>query len=824
MGSPGERGPLLVAPSTEEDKNVERENEKSGRAPLRGVSCDVKFILRFRIPVLLGFLAVTVLLCLQLGNIRLAQDPLGSMYPAEHPFLPALEAIGEMAPELRMLIAIVETKQGDIYNSETIQKIDNVTRALMKIDGVLPSEITSLTRGVTDYENTSEGLAMDPILGRRWPETEEGFKKLKRKVAVNPMGLGRYVSYDGTATMITATLADEKERAKRSYEQLSDEEKAVLSFEEHESAVKAALMENLLKGVEGIESKEKDARHNLYFNGPQLIEAQMTSMGGRHIPLAAAVMFVLIVVALVIRFRTLQGVSVPVVVMVLSLLWSMGMLGASGIDFHPMPLTFPLILGLFSLAYGVLVLEGYRRSYEGMGDKGEAIGAAYTMAPAAASILTAGLAIGCLCVTNVPMLKGLAWLGLFWLIGTAVVVLVLLPALMSLLPAPGRSKPRRDSSESGAAASPKLSSGKGRSLLLVLLVAILLIGGFGARKLEVGDNVPGPSYIRPGHPWNQCFQLMAEKFMGPYQLLVYGKAREEGGMLDPEAVNAVGDFSRYLRHQCGARDSIAFDMMVKAARHMLMDGNPKWQTVPLSGEQVKGMGELVVEQGGVESFIDKTFTEATISPFFPENDTRHIEEYVSMMQTYIDQNPSEKIDFSLGGGLLGMIKAVNDATRHAYWKTLAVAFGLVFLCGILVTGSLLKGFAATLPIAAAQGVVWMIMTAAGMKINMPVTVVSAAAIGFCSVFGFSLVCKMGAARDGSDRKQTDPRPGPEGAGGTVLFLGVLLFAASLPWFFIGLRFPSQMVLALGTTVLLAAVLSALLVPAFVGLCKGGSPR
>jgi predicted RND superfamily exporter protein len=317
---------------------------------------------------------------------------------------------------------------------------------------------------------------------------------------------------------------------------------------------------------------------------------------------------------------------------------------------------------------------------------------------------------------------------------------------------------------------------------------------------------------------------MANKFMGPYQLLVYAKATEEGGLLDPEAVNAIGDFSRYLKHQCGARDAIAFDMMVNAARHMLMDGNPRWQTVPLSREQVQGMGELVVEQGGVESFIDKTFTEATISPFFPEKEAEQIEEYVSMMQTYIDQNPSEKIDFSLGGGLLSMTKAVNDATRGAYWKTLAVAFGLVFFCGILVTGSLLWSFAATLPIAAAQGVVWMIMTAVGMKINMPVTVVSAAAVGFCSVFAFSLVRKIEMVPDGSDRHEADVHPSVKGAGGVVLFLGGLVFAAALPWFFIGLRFASQMVLALGTTVLLAAVLSALLVPAFVGLCTGRSPH
>jgi predicted RND superfamily exporter protein len=265
-------------------------------------------------------------------------------------------------------------------------------------------------------------------------------------------------------------------------------------------------------------------------------------------------------------------------------------------------------------------------------------------------------------------------------------------------------------------------------------------------------------------------------------------------------------------------------MMVNAARHMLMDGNPKWQIVPLSREQVQGMGELVVEQGGVESFIDKTFTEATISPFFPEVEAKQIEGYVAMMQTYIDQNPSEKIDFSLGGGLLGMIKAVNDGTRDAYRKTLAVAFGFVFLCGTLVTGSFLMGLAATLPIVSAQGVVWMIMTAAGMKINMPVTVVSAAIVGFCSVFGFTLLRNIGTAPDGSDRNERDVHSGPEGAGGIVLFLGVLLFAASLPWFFIGLKFASQMVLALGTTVLIAAVLSAYLVPALVGLSRGGSPH
>ncbi len=325
----------------------------------------------------------------------MAADPLASMYPSGHPFLPALQAIKKMAPEPRMLIAILEVKNGDIYNQETIRKIDRITKGLTEVEGVLPGGITSLTRGMDHYENTGEGLAMGSILGIRWPETEKDFEKLKRKVAVNPRGPGRFVSYDGTAAMISAALIDGNEEA---------------------------LMGSLLSGVEAIRSREEDAHHDLYFMGPQLIEAQMTDLGSRHIPVAAAATFLLILLALLAYFRTLRGVLLPLVVMVVSLLWTLGMLGASGVEFNPMPLVFPLILGLFSLAYGVLIVEQYDRAYPLTRDKAQAISAAYGRAPVAGSIATAGLVLVSLFITAVPMFRDLAWLGLFWLVGTGVVV------------------------------------------------------------------------------------------------------------------------------------------------------------------------------------------------------------------------------------------------------------------------------------------------------------------------------------------------------------------------------------------------------------------
>ncbi len=160
---------------------------------------------------------------------------------------------------------------------------------------------------------------------------------------------------------------------------------------------------------------------------------------------------------------------------------------------------------------------------------------------------------------------------------------------------------------------------------------------------------------------------------------------------------------------------------------------------------------------GWRDFIDETFTEATISPFFPEVETGRIDEYASAMQGYIDRHPSDRLVFRLGGGLLGMTKAVNDGTRDVYGKTLAVAFVLVFVAGVLVTGSLRSSLAAVLPIAAAQGAVWMIMAVAGIKINMPVALVSAVAVGFCPVFGYWLIREMQVSPHGSDPRTSDVR-------------------------------------------------------------------
>jgi hypothetical protein len=294
---------------------------------------------------------------------------------------------------------------------------------------------------------------------------------------------------------------------------------------------------------------------------------------------------------------------------------------------------------------------------------------------------------------------------------------------------------------------------------------------------------------------------MTERFNGPLSFLVRVQAREEGGLLNYEAINQMGDFSTYLNAKGLVRLSLAFDWVVKLARKALMDGNPKWWTVPASQKDMEGLSRLLSFAGARGVLVDESFSEATIASFFPERETDRIDEYVSVMEDYFDDHPSEYIEFSLGGGLLGKAKAINDGTRDAYRKTLFLTLVTVFLAGLVVTRSAPLGLIVTLSVAAGQALTLTLMTVVGWPVSLAAVPAAVAGAGFGAVLGTCLARQNGGA--GSS---------PIGSGG-VLFLGVLAFAGMAPWFFFGMKFQSDMAIVLGVTALLQAFAAVVFIPA-----------
>ena len=754
---------------------------------------DVKLVLRHRVPALILILVLTAVAGFGLKNLKMAADPLASLYAQGHPYAATLKAIKNFIPEARMLVCIVDVKHGDIYNTNALKKIDSITKGLVDNECLMPGGIISLTKGMMHYYNSTLGLNIESVLGTQWPETPEEFAALKRRVAINPMGPGKYVAYDGTAVMITAKLADINQIAQQAYDELP--EKSRPPFEKFKAAQSAQFNAKLVKALEDLKAKEDDAEHTLYFMGQEVLTHQMTQMGATHIGAAAGIMCAILIVGLFFLFRSVAGVITPLIALGIAVIWSLGLYGWTGIELNPLMVLFPLILGLLAVALCIPVLFAYHRANQAENDKEKSVIGAFSRVATRRVILGAGLIMAGMCIAPVAAMQALGLMGLFWAVGAYVAVLLLLPLLLVFLPAPSKAVKVSgvESTVSDKAA------GAWKLAVLGLGIVVLVAGSFASTRLGIGGNVPGTDYISTSHPWNQCFNLLAKKFMGPQQLLVYVKADKPGGLVEPEAMNAIGDFSSYLVNECGARESIAYDMMIKMCRWTLMDGNPKWMTLPLTRPEIEGLAGTVYEQGGVEDFIDPTFTQGTISPFFPNRDSRSIDTYAEKMQAYIDQHPVKGLTFSLGGGLLGMTKPQNDATRLSYPRVIFTSLFIVLVLGTLVWRSPLKGLGLTLSIGVAQALLWIVMLIAGMPVSLAVISVVAPAMALCFIHGSALI---------------DSTPS-----GSATGMGLLVFAASLPFFFIGMKFQAVMLLMFGLMAALQTITGLMIIPALTGRRK-----
>lgn len=781
----------------------------------RGLARVVSLALRFRAFVLILFLLTSVALSLRLSGIRMEEDPVDSMIPRSHPFLETSREIEAMSERTDTLIGILEVKKGEVYNTETVKKVERITRELMAVERIIPRRILSLATGLNHYDNTADGLMGEPILGRISPVTEEDFLAVKRRVAVNPLGIGHVVSYDGTATLISAGITNLDTKAELSYDQLSGEEKKSLSLKQYKRKELDRFHQELLALVARMKAREEDPNHILHFTGDRLLAAELTSMARTQVPTAAAAMMVVMLVLLIGYLKSFRWALVPVFAFALSVLWGLGLLGVSGFLLNPAAFLLPLLLGIVSLTGSAIAVREHHESDAPGESRVRQVAATYRSVPVAASVVAAGLVILAMLVTDVPMIRQAGWLGLFWAVGTFVVVVLVCPVLMSLIRRPAETGEGLPGGVYGSLAARliRVARGSGRRGIAFLLALILVAGGLCAWKLEVGGNVPGPAYVRPAHPWRQGFDLIAERFNGPHTLLVHVRAKEEGGLLDPEAINQMGDLSTYLKAEGIARESLAFDWVVKMARLALMDGNPKWWTVPASKRDMAMLSRLLTFSGELDVLVDEPFNQATVASFFDGSDADQIDRYVSAIRRYVDTHPSERLDFSLGGGLLATTKMINDGTRSAYRKTLAVALAAVFLVCLFFLRSLSSSLAVTLSVAAGQALTLTLMTLLGWPVGMAAVPAGVIGAGFGALLGIPWARRLedaapsAAAGEGlSTRAQTR-------AGGGILFLGFLAFAGTLPWFFIGMKFQSDMAVVTGITFLLQAVSAVVFVPA-----------
>src|SRR5215471_6591918 len=164
--------------------------------PRKWMEAYVRFLLRHRWPVLILSALVTIFLGYELSNTKLQMNFL-DFYPPTHPYTQLARKHARMFGSANVLVTSVEVKEGDIFNVETLNKINRLTIALISTPGVNPWQVLSIAHPkVRNIIITSTGVKVLPLFHPGPPKEPKDVARIKKAVYTNEGILDFYVSHD----------------------------------------------------------------------------------------------------------------------------------------------------------------------------------------------------------------------------------------------------------------------------------------------------------------------------------------------------------------------------------------------------------------------------------------------------------------------------------------------------------------------------------------------------------------------------------------------------------------------------------------------------
>lgn len=761
----------------------------------------LRFLLRYRWPVLVAALLVTLFLGYQLSNAKIQMNFL-DIIPSHHPYTQLARKHARMFGSANVLVVAVEVKKGTIYTIDTLKKIDRLTLAIMETPGVNPWQVRSLSHpSVRTTQITSAGIRILPLFFPGPPKDTQEVARIKRAVYTNDGLLDFYASRDDTVALLTAGF--------------------------WESGLDLARMQERLFRLQ---REETDGNHIIHMTGFPILFCWILSY--KSWILYISVLTILSITALLwFYFRTFQGVWIPLFSGSLSTVWALGFAGYLGYPIDLLMIVVFLLITARALSHSVQSMERYHEEYFRLGDKQAAIMQSYLglFSPALVSIAADGFAILSLAIARIPLVQKLAIVSSFWILTISVSVVTLHPILLSFLNPPARDpKAGKRFSDFIYTSVNRLlvtiSRGNARYATLTSFVLALLVGVYYSQQLKIGDVSIGKALFYADHPYNVAYDRIVEKgFAGISSLTIIAEGHEPGLFRKVEALTELERFQRHMtQHSEMAGGSITAVDMIRQLYERFEEGIPKWAILPSHAKDVGNMYGFFLQSAGapaLDRLVDKDLRNATITIFFRDYSHDTITDALTRAQAYIDANPNTTMDFRLAGGLFGILAAINDEVEWSYTWNLILVLVIVFVLSFLTYWSLAGALIVMIPSIVAQPLTEAIMYWASIDMNINSLPIAAIGIGIGIDYGYYVLSRITEEYARFPDVDRAIEEALMTTGRAILFTGTTLTASVIFWLFFPMRFQAEMSLLLALILFLHVVGALVFIPSMVSLFK-----
>jgi predicted RND superfamily exporter protein len=524
-------------------------------------------------------------------------------------------------------VAMVGIGADNIFTTETLTTIRDLTEAYKQIPGV--ATVMSLTN-VLDMQAIEGGVEVRKLIDKyAIPQTPEDLERLRTYTLGKEMYVGKFISTDGKITLLIARLQP-------------DADKATVAAKIH------ALTE------------ARKGTHTIYYSGLPLQMLEMGVLLIQDLVYLIPLVIVLVVGTLYASFKSVRGVVLPLVNVLIATLWAVGLMGWLHVDMSLISNIMPIILIAIGSAYSIHLLAKYYEDIHPGAEKHAVV--AEALAKVGIPIIMAGLTTLVGFLSNVgSYLTAVTHFGLFSAFGVTIAMLLALtfiPALLSWLPAP------RITAHDVQQERHFLVHALDRVGEVVLQHEKLILGIAGVLALVSFTGLPRLTteanfveFFPPQSQMRLTDTLMREKFGGstPIQMLITGDLK------DPWVLKEMIRLEKYMASLPDVNNTQSLADLICEMNDVMNDH----ATIPETTEQVANLLFMLEGEDILAQLVNKDYSEGIIQARFGTANSEKTAQAVKTINAYL----ATELDTRLRVVTISEVPAAQQAQLQDFRNT-----------------------------------------------------------------------------------------------------------------------------------------------------------
>ena len=657
----------------------------------------------FKFPVmnLIILLLITIFLAQVMTSRSRMETDLDKYMPQNHPaFIYSDQAESIFNIKDGIIIAI-ENPDG-IYNHGTLSKIKDITRKLGKMPEIDKDDVTSLYTA-DNIVGTEYGMDVKAFY-KKTPTSAEDLAKLQQNVRSNDMIFGRIVSEDETVSVIVANIGDD-----------------VFSQQ---------FYDDILKMAKSFEGPEK-----LYVAGTPIVEGTMAYLGPRDMKKMVPIVILVIILVLLFVLRSLKNSFFTLLVVVLSVIWTFGLMAAIGIPIYAVSTMIPVMLIAIGVADGIHLyshLDLYLAKHPGA-SKREAVADMLKgmWKPVMMTSVTTAVGFISLLTSEVYPIK---YFGLFTAFGVMAAMffsLILIPSGILAFGLPKRKRSHKNKQRNEDQLSYRFADTivKYKYLTPILTAVIIVISLWGVSKVWINS-----SFLEKFEKDSDIVmtdKFINEHFGGTSMLNVIIEAVDQDKFKQPEVLRAVSRLQEDVENLSMVGNSFSLGDYLKRMNKVMHADDKAYNIIPDSKELIAQYLLLYEMSGDPENLwkvIDYNFAKANLTFQIKSDNSKVIKNVIAQIESHRPELEALdlKINFA-GSGYKALV--FTDLILEGQIKSLLMSLGIIIGLLSLMFKKISIGLIGSVPIILTSLISFGIMGLVNIPLSTTTALLSSIAVG-----------------------------------------------------------------------------------------------